>query len=83
MIKTLLLLHFLMGVILPYIVERTNDAFIKLRHNIDWLNNGFIQHQDYSITKNNVLLWLLVSIAYICLYGFIIYTSAHILYVKY
>lgn len=83
MIKTVLLLHFLMGAILPYIVERTNDAVIKLKHSIDWLNNGYIQHQDYSITKNNVFLWLIISMVYVCLYAFIIYTSVHILYAKY
>ncbi len=83
MIKTVLLLHFLMGAILPFISERTNNAVIKLKHNIDWLNNGFVQHQEYSISKNNVLLWLIILVGYICLYAFVIYSSIHILSANY
>lgn len=83
MIKTVLLLHFLMGAILPFIAERINNAVIKLKHNIDWLNNGFVQHQDYSISKNNVLLWLIILIGYVCLYVFVIYSSLQILSANY
>jgi hypothetical protein len=83
MIKTVLLLHFVMGAVLPFIAERTNNALIKLKHKTDWLNNGYIQHHDYSVTKNNLFLWLGISMAYVCLYAFIIYVSVHILYSNY
>lgn len=83
MIKLLLLLHFVMGAILPFIAERTTHAIIKLNHCIDWLDNGFIQHQEFSQSKSKALLWLTVLIGYLGLYGFVLYVSMCFLHSNY
>lgn len=79
MIKTVLLLHFLMGTILPFVATRINNALADLKHNSEWLNNGYIQHEDYRITQYNVLKWLGISVGYLCLYMLILYVSIQLL----
>lgn len=83
MIKFVLLLHFLMGAIFPFIAKRTMYAITQFKHAIDWLNNGFIPHQYYSNLKNKLLLWLVVSIGYMCLLAFVIHISMYVLYINY
>ncbi len=80
MIKTILLLHFLIGAIFPFIAKRTYNTLTNLKHNSEWLNNGYIHHRDYRITQYNVLVWLGISTCYLCLYAFVVYISTNLLY---
>lgn len=80
MIKSILLLHFLMGAIFPFIANQAHKALEKLRYNSEWLDSGFVQHNEYRITQYHVLLWLVILIAFVCLYFFIVYQSFQLLY---
>ncbi len=79
MILIVILTHFILGNVCPFLVRKTSEAIDEYQYNKNWLNNGVIHHHHYHTTKRSVAFWFTLSLIYICVYGFIIYVSLNIL----
>lgn len=79
MILLVILTHFILGNVCPFLVRKTSEAFDEYHYKKDWLNNGIIHHFDYQRTTRSVAFWAILSLVYVCVYAFVIYVSLNIL----
>ncbi len=78
-LKIIFLIYFSLGISLPVIVTKTTKAINILREQADWLNYGWVHHEEHKRAKVSAYTWVLAAMAYTFSLGTVLYITLNLL----